>query len=294
MSTSLTVQTVRYLNPLPELATSVQSVGGALLQARRSGWDGDVVLAHGDASPSPLGSADLDVLKRLGDQYGFDYSYTYFNENTGSARGQNLLAQDHAATWQLVTNPDVVFGGSALRELWQRTSDATIGIVEARQLPLELPKYYNPVTGDTSWACGMGSLVRGELWRQIGGYDEESFFLYCDDVDMSWRARLAGYRVVHVPTARIFHDKRLGSKYVVDVPDHETYYSALASYLMARKWGEEADVAEVHRRIVGAEFDSVRLEIARLEASGHVPEKITGASTVAQIADDGTFGSSRF
>ena len=52
-------------------------------------------------------------------------------------------------------------------------------------------------------------MIRAELLQQIGGFDGDSFFMYGDDVDFSWRARLAGYQVIHQPSARVFHDKRI-------------------------------------------------------------------------------------
>jgi GT2 family glycosyltransferase len=34
----------------------------------------------------------------------------------------------------------------------------------------------------------------------------ETFFLYCDDTDLAWRARIAGLRVVFCPEAVVVHD----------------------------------------------------------------------------------------
>lgn len=51
---------------------------------------------------------------------------------------------------------------------------------------------------------GGGSVVRRELWQALGGFDEE-FWMYMEDVDFGFRAQLAGWRTVFVPTARIYH-----------------------------------------------------------------------------------------
>ena len=52
--------------------------------------------------------------------------------------------------------------------------------------------------------CTGAALYRREMLDEIGLFDDD-FFIYLDDVDLAWRARLAGWRCLHVPTARILH-----------------------------------------------------------------------------------------
>ena len=52
-----------------------------------------------------------------------------------------------------------------------------------------------------------GMLVRRDVWERLGGFDP-ALPATGDDVDYCWRARLAGHRVVVVPTARIYQDQR--------------------------------------------------------------------------------------
>jgi GT2 family glycosyltransferase len=52
-----------------------------------------------------------------------------------------------------------------------------------------------------------GMLVRRDVWDQLRGFDP-AIPATGDDVDFCWRARLAGHRVVVVPSARIFHHGR--------------------------------------------------------------------------------------
>ncbi|ASN51446.1 glycosyltransferase family 2 protein [Sinomonas sp. R1AF57] len=52
-----------------------------------------------------------------------------------------------------------------------------------------------------------GMLVRRDAWEQLGGFDP-GLPATGDDVDFCWRARLAGHRVVVVPSARILHSQR--------------------------------------------------------------------------------------
>lgn len=52
--------------------------------------------------------------------------------------------------------------------------------------------------------CGGATLYRRSAVDALGGFDER-FFAYYEDVDLSFRARLAGYGVTYVPTARVRH-----------------------------------------------------------------------------------------
>jgi GT2 family glycosyltransferase len=52
--------------------------------------------------------------------------------------------------------------------------------------------------------CGAGALLRPEALDDVGGFDE-AFFMYYEDLDMSWRMRLRGWRVLYEPKAVIDH-----------------------------------------------------------------------------------------
>jgi GT2 family glycosyltransferase len=57
---------------------------------------------------------------------------------------------------------------------------------------------------DTFAVNSAGMLVRRDVWEELGGFDA-ALPGTGDDVDFCWRNRLAGHRVVVVPTARMFH-----------------------------------------------------------------------------------------
>lgn len=52
--------------------------------------------------------------------------------------------------------------------------------------------------------CGGAVAYRREMLDQIGLFDE-SLFLNCEDVDLAWRAQLAGWPCIYVPTAVVYH-----------------------------------------------------------------------------------------
>jgi GT2 family glycosyltransferase len=53
-------------------------------------------------------------------------------------------------------------------------------------------------------ACAAAAAYRREMLDQIGFLDED-FYFSCEDVDLAWRANLAGWRVVYVPRAVVYH-----------------------------------------------------------------------------------------
>ncbi|UUV29339.1 glycosyltransferase family 2 protein [Amycolatopsis roodepoortensis] len=55
-----------------------------------------------------------------------------------------------------------------------------------------------------------GSLVRREVWHELGGYDPR-FPLLREDLDFGWRANAAGGRVLSVPSARLRHARALST-----------------------------------------------------------------------------------
>jgi len=52
--------------------------------------------------------------------------------------------------------------------------------------------------------CAAAALYRRAMLDQIGLFDED-FFAYLEDVDLAWRARLAGWRCLYAPAARVYH-----------------------------------------------------------------------------------------
>lgn len=53
-------------------------------------------------------------------------------------------------------------------------------------------------------ASGAAVLIPAPVLRKVGAFDE-SFFMYHEDVDLTWRARLAGYGIRLVPEAKVWH-----------------------------------------------------------------------------------------
>ena len=57
---------------------------------------------------------------------------------------------------------------------------------------------------DVFWASGAAFCCRAEVFRAMGGFDED-FFAHMEEIDLCWRMQLAGYRVRIEPRSRVYH-----------------------------------------------------------------------------------------
>ncbi len=152
--------------------------------------------------------------------------------NHGFAGGANRGVRATTAPWVCVLNSDAEPAPDWLAELiaaprgertWALGSvlvSAATGRIEsagdqydpagfAHKLLRERPLDDLPAEPYRVFAApGAAPVFRRDVFDALGGY-EERFFLYYEDVDLAFRAVLAGYHALLVPTARVTH--RLGA-----------------------------------------------------------------------------------
>lgn len=129
--------------------------------------------------------------------------------NLGFSGGNNYyfekLNSDNSFPYFFLLNQDGQIANDCLSQLTFFIDQyPDIGMLEARQTPKEHPKYFNPETFETSWCSGGGVLIKKEALKKAGFFDD-NFFLYCEDVDLSWRIRLAGFTCRFCPKASYYH-----------------------------------------------------------------------------------------
>jgi GT2 family glycosyltransferase len=149
--------------------------------------------------------------------------------NLGYAAGSNLGAEKATGDVLVFLNPDTVARPGALSKLAGVLDDPKIGAAMPRLLLLEEPELLNSdgnvlhFTGlawvgghgrpvgrlteprDIAYASGAALAIRAELFREVSGFTEE-LFLYHEDVELGWRVRMRGMRVVVAPGADMLHD----------------------------------------------------------------------------------------
>lgn len=157
--------------------------------------------------------------------------------NIGFGAGNNRLAAHARAPRLLLINPDAVPRDRAIDTLvefshaypeagaWGGRSVSPDGTLDTANF-LVLPRVSHFVRaplgslrslasgGLPAGATGPGEvevlnggfmMVRTDVWRQLGGFDE-SFFLYSEEIDMFKRMKDLGYRAMVTPDAAVIHD----------------------------------------------------------------------------------------
>ena len=163
--------------------------------------------------------------------------------NLGFAAGCNEGARHATGDALVFLNPDTVVAPGAVAELVRPLEDPTIGIVSARLRLLDRPELLNSagnevhVTGiawaglygepaeqvaelrDVAFPTGAAMAIRRGLFEELGGFTEE-LFMYQEDLELGWRARLRGLRVVVNPAADVYHDyefeRNPGKQYLLE------------------------------------------------------------------------------
>lgn len=151
-------------------------------------------------------------------------------ENLGFGGGHNKIFSQISpqSIAYLCMNPDGFLHDEGLENLvaFAQKNDWN-GIFEAIQEPIMHPKQFNPKTGLTDWCSGACLLIPNNIYQKIDGFDED-FFLYCEDVDLSWRVKAANFSCYTCADSLFFH-------YAMDRQSRESEIWRAASCL-AYKW----------------------------------------------------------
>ena len=137
--------------------------------------------------------------------------------NLGYAEGNNIGIRHANGSLIAILNMDTIVDPYWISELVEvAISDPKIGACggkiydyfDKKNLqfpdPLVIPsKLYDKIQ-DVWSIYGAGFLVKRDVLEIIGLFDPE-YFCYYEEIDLCWRIRLAGFRVVFVPKAVMYH-----------------------------------------------------------------------------------------
>lgn len=177
------------------------------------------------------GSSDGSV-QAIRDAYP-DVEIIELQENLGYAGNNNVgiaAAVQAGADWVLVLNEDTVLAPDCLEQLITiGESDSRIGIVGPMVYHHSEPQVIQSAGGvlgkfwqsshlaqneldrgqfdqphAVEWISGCAILVRRQVIEQIGALDTR-FFYYWEETEWCLRASRAGWHIVHVPQAKLWH-----------------------------------------------------------------------------------------
>jgi GT2 family glycosyltransferase/glycosyltransferase involved in cell wall biosynthesis len=127
---------------------------------------------------------------------------------------------------------------------------------------------------DVLFASGAAMVMRTEVFRAAGGFDED-YFAFFEDVDLGWRLWLLGHRVRYVPASLVYHRHHATmSRYG---RWRETYLLERNALFTIYKNYDDANLAAilpaalalaVRRGVVLGGDDPTVLDLARVEDAG--------------------------
>jgi GT2 family glycosyltransferase len=91
--------------------------------------------------------------------------------------------------------PDRIWFAGANRNRWTLSLGHRKG--KWNRLPFDQPR-------DVNYLCAGAMLVRREVFEQVGLFDA-GYFMYYEDCDFCMRVSEQGYRLCHVPEAKVWH-----------------------------------------------------------------------------------------
>jgi hypothetical protein len=109
-------------------------------------------------------------------------------------------------------HPDDALLSPLILDAEGRKADAVRPLVTPWQMMRRaLGERRRATTEAADWLAGMCLLARADAFRTVGGFDLR-YFMYCEDVDLSLRMQIAGWRLAVVEDARVVHSARRASR----------------------------------------------------------------------------------
>ena len=159
------------------------------------------------------------------------------DKNNGYAGGYNLGLKQIEADIYFLLNSDMEVSPGWTTELLNKFStDQSLGAIQPKVLSLSQPDHFeysgaaggyidrlgyafcrgrifdeletdnNQYDDDlyVAWGSGCALAVRADLFHNIGGFDEQ-YFAHYEEIDLCWRLRKAGYKILYTAATKVYH-----------------------------------------------------------------------------------------
>lgn len=128
-----------------------------------------------------------------------------FNNDTEVTRGWLAVMLDCAesAVDVGVVTPKFIYPDGSLNEaggiIWRDGSGVNYGRGE------EPSRFQYEYRRETDYGSAAALMVKADLWKEVGGFDERYLPMYYEDADLCFEARERGLRVLYEPRAVVIH-----------------------------------------------------------------------------------------
>lgn len=179
---------------------AVDNNSGDGLEEKLAGRDDVIFLQTGD-NLGYSGGNNVGIKKALADRADFVFILnpdTTVEKQTISSL-VNVLGDERIG----IAAPKIYFAGS--KKIWFAGGEIDLANVLGGHTGIDQPDrgQFDKIR-EVDYATGAAMMVGAGVFEKIGLFDED-YFLYYEDLDFSYRARQAGFKVVFVPHSLVDH-----------------------------------------------------------------------------------------
>ena len=184
--------------------------------------------------------------------------------NEGFARGYNLALKQVKSDYYILLNSDIEVTPDwiqpvidmmekdlsiaacqpKIRSYFERTkfeyAGAAGGFIDKYGYPFCRGRLFQSIEEDLGqyddaieifWATGACMFVRADLFHQAGGLDED-FFAHMEEIDLCWRLKNLGYKIMYCPQSVVYH---IGGGTLPKISWRKTYYNFRNNFYLLYK-----------------------------------------------------------
>jgi GT2 family glycosyltransferase len=227
------------------------TIRDCLSSLQRQSWkDSEIVLVDNDST-----DGTRDVVDTIHTLSPFRIKRFYLDRNLGFAGGNNFGLQHASGTYIALLNPDGIADPLWLEKLSSAMDEhREVGVCASKMIAYGTDRIDSAGDGYATslkgfkrgegesiegyrqpefvfGACAGAGLYRKTMLDQIGFFDPD-FFLIHEDTDLNFRAQLAGWKILYVPEAIVYHKVRSS---IGAMSDLAVYYTLRNSELVRIK-----------------------------------------------------------
>jgi GT2 family glycosyltransferase len=109
-------------------------------------------------------------------------------------------------------------------------------------------------TSEIFWASGAAFAIRKELFKKVGGFDED-FEFHMEEIDLCWRCLKVGHKIKYVSNSTVFH---LGGGSLAHGSARKVFYNYRNNLLMLLKNLDQFIIPKIFFRLILDGISGVR------------------------------------